>query len=84
MDVNYKFAAHTEPHEEQIEDHAEIEDDSDLEDFVPSDPVATAALARAITDSEDETPASSPENSQLLSLQGGSLISESGNSYVTR
>ena len=36
------------------------DNESDLEDFYPSDPTISAALARAITDSEDEggTPAS--------------------------
>lgn len=30
------------------------DNESDLEDFYPSDPMMSAALARAITDSEDE------------------------------
>lgn len=41
----------------------EVDTDSELEEFVPSfDPATTAALARAITDSEDEsgTPLSTP------------------------
>ena len=37
--------------------------DSDLDDFIPRDPVATAALARAITDSEDESPFTSRSQS---------------------
>ena len=43
-------------------DRVETESDTDLEEFCPSpDPMATAALARAITDSEDESPEGSPQ-----------------------
>ncbi|XP_064648396.1 reticulophagy regulator 3-like [Lineus longissimus] len=50
------------PPEDEDKDRVETDTDSDIESFVPSDdPEATAALARAITDSEDEgSPCPSP------------------------
>lgn len=57
------------------------DNESDLEDFYPTDPRLTAALARAITDSEDEggtpsvslTPKLSKEPSDSYSDDGMSL-----------
>lgn len=53
--------------------------DSDMEDFIP-DPEATAALARAITDSEDES-LSQSGNSPLLSKEPSISNSDIGQKY---
>lgn len=54
------------------------DNESDLEDFYPSDPMISAALARAITDSEDEGGTSSMSLTPRLSKEPSVVNSDDG------
>lgn len=57
------------------------DNESDLEDFYPSDPMISAALARAITDSEDEGGTPSVSLSPRLSKEPSVANSDDGESF---
>lgn len=58
------------------------DNESDLEDFYPSDPMISAALARAITDSEDEGGTPSTSLTPALSKQPSVINSDDENNHV--